>query len=252
MQNVKRKILVVGNISSGKSTFLNSILHTDILPTSNLACTAKEIKIIVKNKNKTYISYLNQKRKYLKDDGNCIMKDLNENGEKNQITIIGPSVFKHLDGCEIYDSPGINNSMDTNHKAITLKSLKKKKIDRVIFLMNAENLFTTDDKETLESIIAINPKLKDKIYIVINKMDKIKLTGESTNKEIKEKCVKFLKNLEIEKKPSEIYLFSALYFTLERKEQKSRSETRLLSLLEDIYSKREIKEMHKIRKKILL
>ena len=45
-----RRIFVIGNMSSGKSTFLNSLLKENILPSSNLACNSKKIILNINNR----------------------------------------------------------------------------------------------------------------------------------------------------------------------------------------------------------
>lgn len=245
-----RKVLVLGNMSSGKSTFINSILKENILPTSNQACTSKEIKIIVDNSRKTFSYYVNNRRKSLKNDGLNKMNILNKDKEVLDITLKGPSVIGELNKFEIYDSPGPNNSIDLLHKNITLKMLEKKDFYKVIFLLNAGNLFTLDDKLTLEEIQKQGYGVSEELIIVINKIDKIHFSEENTDEEIIEKTAEFLENIGIKK--YKIFLYSSLYFVLFKEMNKTKSQKRELEVLKDLYGTRKIREFKKVRKKIFL
>ena len=243
-----KKILVIGNMSSGKSTFINSILKENILPTSNQACTAKEIKLVISNKKKFFSYYMDGKRKSLKKNGRLKISSLNGSSEISKIGIKGPSILNKLEGYEIYDSPGPNNSIDTEHKDTTLNLLKIGEFEKVIFVFNAGNLFTTDDRILLESLLKENYGTKKEIIVVVNKMDKIHISEESTDIEILNRVKEFLNKMEIKK--IKIFLYSSIYFYLKKEKEKTKSEKRLLTLLEDIYDKKKIKEFKEIRKQI--
>ncbi len=238
-------------MSSGKSTFINSILKENILPTSNLACTAKEMKIIIVNNNKNFYYYTeDERKKSLRKDGLEKMNFLNKNERFENIIIKGPSIIEKLDGCEIYDSPGINNSMDLEHRNVTVEMLKRNEFDRVIFLMNAGNLFTTDDQSFMETLKKEEYGKNRELYVVINKIDKIHLTEESTDEELIKKATEFFYNNDMPL--CKVYLYSSLYFVLRKTKEKTRSQKRAFNLLNEIYGSRQINEFKKIRKKILL
>lgn len=248
MQKKSKKILMIGNMSSGKSTLINSILKENILPTSNQACTAKEIKIIISNRRKYFSYYINEKRKSLKEDGEKKVNFLNSSSEVSKIEIKGPSFFEKLEGYEIYDSPGPNNSIDMGHQNTTLDMLKNGEFEKVIFVFNAGNLFITDDKILLENLLREKYGIEKEITVVVNKIDKIHISGESTDEEIINKVKDFLKKIGMKK--YKIFLYSSIYFCLRKKVEKTKSEKRLLSLLEEIYGGRKIKKLREIRKQI--
>lgn len=252
MKNVQekksKKILIVGNMSSGKSTFINSILRENILPTSNQACTAKEIKIKISNKKKYFSYCLDQRSRSLKKDGREKVSFLNNSSKISKIEIKGPSVFPKLEGYEIYDSPGPNNSIDVEHKNTTLNMLNNDEFEKVIFIFNAGNLFTTDDKTLLESLLKENYGIEKKLTVVVNKIDKIYITEENTDDEIIKKVEEFLEKFGMKK--YNIFLYSSIYFYLKKESEKTKSEERLLKLLEEIYEKNGIKKLKEIRKKI--
>lgn len=245
-----KKILIIGNMSSGKSTLINSILKENILPTSNQACTAKEIKITVSNKRRFFSYYIGEKRRSLKKEGSLKVSTLNNSSEISKIEIIGPSYFRELEGYEIYDSPGPNNSIDIKHKDTTLNILKNGEFERVIFVFNAGNLFTIDDKILLETLLKEKYGIRKEIVVVVNKMDKIHISEESTDEEVTTKVKDFLKKIGIKK--YKVFLYSSVYFFLKKNVEKNKSEKRFLNLLEEIYDKNKIKELKQIRKKIFL
>lgn len=248
MEKKINKILVMGNMSSGKSTFINTILKNEILPTSNLACTSKEFKLIIDNSRKTYSYYIDGKRKSLKFNGLEKIKFLNQDKDINEIIIKGPSILPNLNMCEIYDSPGPNNSVDITHKNITFNMLKNKKFNKIIFLLNAGNLFTVDDKTSLEELVKLGYGVESEITIVVNKIDKIHISDEADDIEIINKTNDFLTSLGIKK--NKIYLYSSLYFILKNKKEKNRSEKRILLLLEEIYNSKKVREFKNFRREI--
>lgn len=243
-----KKILVIGNMSSGKSTFINSILNENILPTSNQACTAKEIQITISNKRKFFSYYIDERRKSLKKDGKLKVSSINNSSEVSNIKIKGPSIFNKLEDYEIYDSPGPNNSINTEHKNTTLNMLRRGEFEKVIFVFNAGNLFTTDDKVLLENLLKEGYGTAKEVTIVVNKMDKIHISEESTDSEVLSKVKEFLDKMEMKK--YKIFLYSSIYFCLKKEKEKTKSEKRLLTLLEEIYDKKKIKELKRIRKEI--
>lgn len=245
-----KKILIIGTMSSGKSTFINSILKENILPTSNLACTSKEIKITISNKKKNFSYYLGNRMRSLKNDGFSKINFLNTSSNILNIEIKGPSLIEKMDGYEIYDSPGPNNSINIEHKEISIGIFKNKKFEKVIYVFNAGNLFTTDDKILLEEIMKKGYGTIKPLIVVVNKIDKIHISEESTDDEIKSSVDKFLKMLGITNYKT--FLYSSIYFSLGKQKNKTKSEKRLFLLLKEIYGSKKIRELKKIRKEIFL
>ena len=226
-----RRIFVIGNMSSGKSTFLNSLLKENILPSSNLACTSK--KIILNINNRLRDSYVFS------------------NDEKEDIILKAPSNYSKLQNTIFYDTPGINNSMDIEHSIITKENLENlKKEDKVILIMNAENLFSTDDQRLVSYLLSKGIGKNKKLIVVINKIDAILLSEENTISEILKNTKKFLELNEIDN--YDVYVYSAIYYKLKRDEKNlDKKEKRRLEELELFINGKIKKDLERHKKKIL-
>ena len=212
-----RRIFVIGNMSSGKSTFLNSLLKENILPSSNLACTSKKIILNINNKLRDSYVFLKEEKINLNLNKELV-KILNSNDEKEDIILKAPSNYSKLQNTIFYDTPGINNSMDIGHSIITKENLENlKKEDKVILIMNAENLFSTDDQRLVSYLLSKGIGKNKKLIVVINKIDAILLSEENTISEILKNTKKFLELNEIDN--YDVYVYSAIYYKLKRDEK---------------------------------
>ncbi len=172
-------VIVTATMSSGKSTMLNAMLGTEILPTKNEACTAKVFRI-------EDVDGIEQVRGRVKDCRGVWSEwmniDLNHLLEWNEIDISEievqgdfPYIDNHKEALSImmYDTPGPNNAQDLNHAEITTKILKNSDYSFIVCVMNATQFGTEDETRLLEKILS---QLKDKnkktsIVFVLNKID---------------------------------------------------------------------------------
>ena len=115
--------VIVGEVKSGKSTFVNALLKTDICEVAPDPCTSK-IQEIVYGNDKNIASI----------DANCERVTLNE------------EVLKEI---SIVDTPG-TNSIVKNHQIITEKYIPKS--DLVIFVFSSTNPHTRSAWDFLELI----------------------------------------------------------------------------------------------------
>ncbi|GEK31847.1 hypothetical protein KZO01_21560 [Kurthia zopfii] len=200
--------LVIGTMSSGKSTFLNSLIGFELFPSKNEACTAKIISYYAnpardeflfkfKNHNKPTI----QKKLDSKQ-----IEEWNGNSEMNEVFIEGPIRSSKKKSFGVIDTPGPNNSMDKSHRKMMEKALNNSKYKKVFYILNATQLGTEDDRNLL-SFVKENCS-KSKIIFVVNKSDEIDDTEEENLNIVSTNVKKYLEKNGF-KKP-EIYFVSAL------------------------------------------
>ena len=141
--------------------------------------------------------------------------------------------------------------MDIEHSIITKENLENlKKEDKVILIMNAENLFSTDDQRLVSYLLSKGIGKNKKLIVVINKIDAILLSEENTISEILKNTKKFLELNEIDN--YDVYVYSAIYYKLKRDEKKlEKKEKRRLEELELFIGDKTKKDLEKHKEKIL-
>ncbi|EMR09850.1 hypothetical protein PNEG_02031 [Pneumocystis murina B123] len=184
IKNKSSKILVTGDLNSGKSTFCNALLRQKILPEDQQPCTEVFCEIIdsYKNSGKEEVHAIPHGMIYDKQNSNTytILKihDLNKividsktwsyiKIYINNVHTKNQNILRNdtLD-ITLIDSPGLNfSSMIT-----TAVFSKQEEIDIIIFVVNAKNHFTLSAKEFI--LNASNEKAL--LFIVVNKFDSVK------------------------------------------------------------------------------
>ena len=197
----KYDIAIMGTMSAGKSSFINALLGEDYIPAKNEACTTKITSIIDNNyieDNRSFGACLHLDGKY-----KCFEKlssDLLEswNIDSDVIGVLIETDIKDITFEDrilvIHDTPGPNNSSDETHSIIVNNFLDKNKIDLFIYLLNAEHISTTDNREFLENIFKYVSNKNSNIIFLLNKIDSfdlqkednIEVTINGLNKELQE------------------------------------------------------------------
>lgn len=181
------RVLVTGDVNAGKSTFVNALIGSAILPTDQQPCTQSFCEVIPSGtvKEPGVVAY-----RELPDtiDGTCLSSSIVLSVEEMQESIqeeetpygwyrvtwpVGQRAadserFTSLPGLDIslIDSPGLNSDL---FKTTALFS-RQADIDVVIFLVNACNHLTLSAREFLERA----GTEKEHVFVVVNRFDDIK------------------------------------------------------------------------------
>ena len=202
------KYLAIGTMSSGKSTFLNSLIGFELFPSKNEACTAKIISYYA-NPVRDEFLYKNKKSKkptLRKRLDYKQIEEWNESSKIDEIFIEGPLRSGKKKSFGIIDTPGPNNSMDKSHREMMKKALSKTDYNRIFYILNATQLGTEDDCNLLH-FVKDNCE-ESKLVFVVNKSDEIDDT-EDENLNLVSKNVKSYLQRNGFNKP-EIYFVSSL------------------------------------------
>lgn len=187
------EVSVIATMSSGKSTLINALLHTELLPSENKACTATICRILDNDDMDTY-----EAECYGSDSGAVIyprqeitveeMKVFNSDAKVNYIDIEGPVPAIPSDKIRLClrDTPGPNNARDENHARLT-KSIIRKTNAVVLYVMNATQIGIKDDEQLLRDISnemkRAGKQSRDRFVFVINKCDELdEEKGETVDK----------------------------------------------------------------------
>ncbi|MDR3665584.1 MAG: dynamin family protein [Ignavibacteriaceae bacterium] len=173
------KVLVVGEFSSGKSTFLNAILRNKILPTATTETTATINIIKYGTPEKAVITYWGDKD----EKGNeiskgeteeiklcqmmnytALTKESNDKVQKiRHIDVYYPSKYCE-NGIELVDTPGLNTTYEY-HELSTLEFLPNG--HAAIFLLNATQFLSESERIYLTTF----RRYMTKFMFVVNRID---------------------------------------------------------------------------------
>jgi GTPase SAR1 family protein len=189
------KVLVVGEFSTGKSTFLNALLKESILPTEVSETTATINIIKYSDDPRIEIHYWGEKddsgaelsegrTQTIPFDAEELIKyttsleeEYNENAKSiKYVNVYYPTEFCR-DDVELVDTPGLNSTIGF-HEKITLDYLENGHC--AIMLLKATMLFSKSEIDYLKKF----QKYINKILFVVNKIDK--LNGDFYSAEYKQ------------------------------------------------------------------
>ncbi len=170
------KILVTANMSAGKSTFINTLAGKVICMAQNMACTSKIHSITGKVYDDGY-TYKYDGYLLLNADKEHLLNNNDKNLSDN--ILIGTSFNGILNGQRlvIKDSPGVNFSLNSEHKKLSENMIKEKDYDLLVYIINASQLATDDEREHLTFVrkhIGEKP-----VLFIINKIDVFNECDES-------------------------------------------------------------------------
>lgn len=180
------KVCVVATMSSGKSTFINSIIGDEIMPEKNEACTAKtmavldndaitakRVHIIRKNGDKEIVDIYNRE----------VLDRVNKDEDISDFLVETniQSIANTSKALMLIDTPGVNNSNDVSHYKITKEFIDQMDMGAIIYLLNATQLATNDDAGLLDVVFKHIKKTKGRVNIlfVINKIDSLDTEKEN-------------------------------------------------------------------------
>jgi GTPase Era involved in 16S rRNA processing len=172
--NCKQIIALGGGFSTGKSTFINTILKSKLLPAQITATTSVPTYVIKGNDEVQAINLFDSQIFLEKDE----LKLLTHDSEEANInfghllkTIFIKSKDLNFDNIAFLDTPGYSKYDNENYSERTDENIAKVQLnsaDYIFWFLNAENgTLSSNDIEFLKDINDTIP-----IYIVINKCDK--------------------------------------------------------------------------------
>lgn len=167
-------VVVMGEFSAGKSSFLNRLLHIDTLPVSVLPKTATVTRLVYGTEPSTEIEYDHDgKRSVVVKPGHQAFAELQRASKVSEAHY--SAEFKHireirvavnhpvLNKLQLIDTPGFNHDEVMDQKSLSILS----QTDVVIWLADYNQLAKQTEFEKLKLIQENIPNL----YLVINKGD---------------------------------------------------------------------------------
>jgi GTPase SAR1 family protein len=191
------EMAVVATMSSGKSTLINSMLGSELLPARNEATTATLAKIhdidgMTGFKGTSY----DANHEELASCNPLTLENmnmLNDNPKTSVIEIYGDIVGVESKDIKLVltDTPGPNNSRTEEHKEHTYKLVEADYKPMILYVLNGTQLETKDDNSLLKDIAdnmrSGGRQSQERFIFVLNKADEFDPgKGESAQKKVED------------------------------------------------------------------
>ena len=133
--------LVVSTMSSGKSTLINALVGTELLPSMNRACTARAVAIMdndLKTQFEIHAADKNGNYSHIDKATKKAVVEYNKANDASEMIIEGEikGIRTSKKSLLLIDTPGINNSMDLAHEAATKKVLDEYPEGLILYVIN--------------------------------------------------------------------------------------------------------------------
>jgi GTP-binding protein EngB required for normal cell division len=144
------EIAIFGRVSSGKSSLLNAVLETDVLPVGVTPITAVPTRLVYGESPAVHVWFANRtpERFEISQLPEFVAEQLNPGNEKHVTRIVVQLTSARLrDGIAFVDTPGLG-SLATRGAAETLAYLPR--CDLGVVLIDAGSALTPDDLQTIQ------------------------------------------------------------------------------------------------------
>ena len=160
------EIAIIGQFSSGKSTFLNALLSKDILPTGITPVTSKITYINYGERYEMKVTYLSGKEMFIpiSEMNNYLDQRKSTIKEIKYLTLYAP--LELLRNISLVDTPGLNSQSQSDTKT-THKVLQD--VGGIIWLSLIDNAGKHSEANTLEQYMKA---FKEKTICLLNQKDK--------------------------------------------------------------------------------
>lgn len=186
-------VYVVATMSSGKSTLINAMLGTSLLPAANDATTATLARITDNDQmppRQFHAQRISREGELLEEEDAVTAEQLvawNKATDTFSIHLEGDiRAIRERENVRLVltDTPGPNNSQDGEHGKITMKHIRdSKRNPLILYILNGTQLGIQDDKNLLNLIAETMSKggkqSKDRFIFVVSKMDNFDPDKES-------------------------------------------------------------------------
>ena len=191
-------ILILGCMSSGKSTVLNALLGRGVFPAGNRATTAQVFRIV----HDPWCEENVCRNPSESDDWHPLSSELlaSYNGSmKENVPADIRLRFPHLEKKRtivLYDTPGPNTSKYSDHRGETYFALEKLPLTHIFLVLDMVQLHTKDEEALLRDMGRVMQERGGvPLLVILNKADVIDVEKESVQEilaEVKESVLQYV------------------------------------------------------------
>lgn len=201
------RILIVGTMSSGKSTLINALAGRKIAKVKTTVCTSSV----------SHFYNRPEDDEILFSDGNSIVNSDKDKKNKTDYSLVALNFIGGLKETPIVlmDTPGVNYAYDIQHREITQKAIASKDYDIIVCVVNSAYL----ESEESQSLVELVSREKDKKKIfVLNQLDRFDPEDDSIEESINQ-FKTILNKMKVKAHIAPLSARAALLFKLFRKEE---------------------------------
>lgn len=162
----KVRVAIIGDFSSGKSSFINSLLGESFCPVDVAASTSSITTFEYGDIKRIFCVDGDIKKEILLEDYNNLVTHQGKSGKKYQFEVFYP--FDGFRDLELFDTPGFNNSNNNEDEKVTLQKCQLADVIFFVFDINKGDI-GNDIKKKLLAIKEAKPSLQ--IHAIVNKSD---------------------------------------------------------------------------------
>lgn len=166
----KKRILITGTMSAGKSTLVNALIGQHVMMTRNESCTSKPW-VITEDPDADEL-YAKHRQFKIRFKQQAIAETLHRVGTES-LQLFTPMYrlnSRHV--WELIDTPGVNSTKDKDHREVTEAYIRSGQYDVLLYVLNGSHLGTRDDLAHLRFICKYVEH--HKVIFVMNKIDQFR------------------------------------------------------------------------------
>jgi tRNA U34 5-carboxymethylaminomethyl modifying GTPase MnmE/TrmE len=195
------RVLVMGDFNRGKSTLLNALLGSEVLPINATPTTAvitiirygdePKVRVLAANKTETEMTFDEFKGHYQLniEDGTVQDNDIQDRFSQVAQAVVEYPLELCRNNVELVDSPGLND-----HPARTARVMQQlAQTDAVIFVFDAMHFYTQQERDYLENLQRRHGLTN--IFFIVNAWDNIEKSSLEPEKDMAKIRDRMLKEL---------------------------------------------------------
>ena len=175
-------VTVMAPMKNGKSTFINSILGVDLLPTARGRCTAKITEIKDRNKNadsgfQAYAITTNGEKSKIIFATKELLSEWNKDNNIKQVCLLGRIPYIDIEeknSLRIVDTPGPDSATHIEDRIVVDEYIKDKSLPMVCFVLEHLNDTTQEYlKKIRKKLNTDGQQAEDRVLFILSKIDSL-------------------------------------------------------------------------------